>query len=193
MDVFPVTNRQYKEFIDDRKGHGVPYVKEEWAEAYNWDEKKRTYPEGMADHPVVLVSYNDAVEYCRWQSEKVGEEFRLPAEEEWEKAARGTDGREYPWGNNFDKGRCNTSESGIGKTTAVNNNPDGISPYKCYDMAGNVCEWTESWYDERQKEKVLRGGSWNGISFSARCAYRFRLNPDSRFNGVGFRCVRTLK
>ncbi len=179
IDVFPVTNKQYKAFLDDEKEHEVPYREEDWAKRYSWDKGKRTYPEGMGDHPVVLVSYHDALDFCKWRSRKDGKGYRLPIEEEWEKAARGIDGRVYPWGNEFDKAKCNTSESEIDGTTPVGKYPDSASPYGCLDMAGNVWEWTDSWYEEG-KTKVLRGGSWLGNEGYARCALRFRDYPGYR-------------
>lgn len=197
MDVFPVTNKQYKAFIDARPNHPVPYVeKEEWAKPYNWDRRTpRTYPKGKANHPVVPVSYEDAIAYCQWRTEKEhlpeGTAYRLPTEEEWEKAARGNDGRIYPWGNEFDKEKCNTYESGIGGTTEVTKYPEGASPYGCFDMAGNVWEWTDSDYDKNNK--VLRGGSWIVDQTGARCAYRYGSNPNDRNDVVGFRCSRTVK
>ena len=196
MDVFPVTNRQYKEFLDDQKDHEAPYVERDWAKPYNWDKENRAYPEGMENHPVALVSYQDAVAFCKWRSQKEGlngdKVYRLPTEEEWEKAARGTDGRIYPWGDEFDQGKCNTYESDIGKTTPVTSYPQGASPYKCQDMVGNVWEWTESWYNEDKSTKVLRGGSWYDTQHDARCASRNRYAPDNRYNDLGFRCARTL-
>ena len=190
IDVFPVTNRQYKQFVDERPNHEVPYIEEEWAEPYNWNQDKKTYPKGMGLHPVVLVTYQDAVDYCGWRSNKEGKEFKLPSEDEWEKAARGVDGRKYPWGEDFDEKRCNTYESGIGKTTEVTRYPFGKSPYEVHDMAGNVWDWTASKEGPRQ---VLRGGSWSYYRGSARCADRLRLAPRYLNNDVGFRCARTLK
>ena len=132
----------------------MPYVDQKWAQPYNWDRQARTFPPDKADHPVVLVSWHDAQAYAEWAGK------RLPTEEEWEKAARGTDGREYPWGNEFDKERCNTRESGIGGTTSVGQfSPQGDSPYGCVDMVGNVWEWTASDWSSKSKTKVLRGWS----------------------------------
>ena len=115
IDVFPVTNKQYKEFIDEKKDYPVPYREEDWAEPYNWNKEKRTYFDGLGDHPVVLVSYEDAVAFCEWRSAKEGAGFRLPTEEEWEKAARGEDGRNYPWGNEFDFNKLNCADFHVQK------------------------------------------------------------------------------
>lgn len=94
-----------------------------------------------------------------------------------------------PWGDEFDKEKCNTAESGIGKTTRVTRYPNGISPDGCYDMAGNVWEWTASKYDEGTM--VLRGGSWSDVRNDARCAGRNRYISCDRVDNIGFRCVRT--
>jgi len=197
LDVFPVTNKQYIEFIHDLSDYTVPYVDQEWAKPYNWDKEKRTFPLGKENHPVVLVSYDDAIAYCRWRTKKDGlserEGYRLPNEQEWEKAARGDDGSIYHWGDEFDKEKCNTIESGISGTTEVTSYPEGASPYGCQDMVGNVWEWTDSWFDEDQDTRVLRGGSWSNYLEIARCADRVRYYPSFRISDVGFRCSRTLK
>ena len=108
-------------------------------------------------------------------------------------AVRGTDGREYPWGNEFDSEKCNTAESKIGKTTRVTRYPNGLSPVGCYDMAGNVWEWTSNWYDNEKTMRVLRGGSWDDFRVIARCVYRGRTHPNERSYSIGFRCARTKK
>ncbi|WP_026370080.1 formylglycine-generating enzyme family protein [Kallotenue papyrolyticum] len=95
-------------------------------------------------HPVVDVSWHEAQRFCAWLRQLTGQPFRLPTEAEWEKAARGTDGRAFPWGDRFDPARCNTRESGIGTTTPVDHYPTGASPYGVLDLAGNVYEWTQS-------------------------------------------------
>jgi formylglycine-generating enzyme required for sulfatase activity len=188
IDIYPVTNRQFAAFIKDKE-----YEKDNfWSpQGAKWrKEKKISNPKywhddkwNQPDHPVVGVSYHEAEAFAKWSGKA------LPAEAQWERAARGTDGRKYPWGDEFDKEKCNTNESGIGKTTRVTRYPNGISPDGCYDMAGNVCEWTASAYDK--DTMVLRGGSWDGLRDYARCAYRDRYVPGFRGNIVGFRCVRT--
>lgn len=96
------------------------------------------------DHPVIYVTQHDATVYCRWLSEITGKSYRLPSEAEWEKAARGTDGRIYPWGDQWEAGRCNAQPSGKRDTTPVGAYPQGKSPYGLLDTAGNVWEWTRS-------------------------------------------------
>jgi len=193
IDVYPVTNSQYAEFMKAGGYSDDKYWSDEgrkWREKNNiteplyWRDEKWNKP----DHPVVGVSYYEAGAYANWAGK------RLPTEKEWEKASRGTDGRMYPWGNEFDKEKCNINESGINMTSRVDRYPNGISPYGCYDMAGNVWEWTDSWYDKEEKYKVLRGGSWSGYREGARCASRGRGwgDPGYRSVGGGFRCARTI-
>jgi formylglycine-generating enzyme required for sulfatase activity len=197
----PVTQAQYAAFVQ-ATGHDAPFVDENWAKAYNW--QGQTPPKEKADHPVVLVNWHDAVAYCRWLTETTGRTYRLPTEAEWEKAARGPDGRIYPWGNQWDKSRCNTAEGGKGGATPVGTYPQGASPYGVLDMAGNVLEWCATkWrksypYDVKEDEwtvdyldgtnvRVLRGGSWRYNQDLARCASRLMLIP---VNGGSFRGCR---
>jgi formylglycine-generating enzyme required for sulfatase activity len=151
------------------------------------------------EHPVVNVSWKDAVDYAAWLARTTGQLWRLPTEAEWEKVARGTDGRLYPWGDSFDMSRCNTNESKIGTTTPVGAYPGGASPYGAQDLAGNVWEWTSSLfrpYPYRQNDGrerldstehcVVRGGSWYVDATYARAARRGVGWPDSLFD-AGFR------
>ena len=157
---FPVTVAEYAYFV--RTGQHEPG---------QWQVQL-----GKLDHPVVCVSWYDAVAYATWLAECTGQSWRLATEAEWEKAARGTDGRIFPWGDTFDKARCNTKESGVKTTTPVGNYSNGASPYGAQDMAGNVWEWTSSrflpypdkipieredtdFYRNMSEYQVARGGS----------------------------------
>lgn len=192
IGVYLVTNGQYRKFID-AGGYGNDAF---WSDAgKKWREKNKiTQPEywederwNPADFPVVGVSYYEAEAFAKWTGK------RLPTEQEWEKAARGEDGKVYPWGDEFDKSKCNSNESGIKGTSRVDRFPNGVSPYGCYDMAGNVCEWTNSYDDEIKARRVLRGGPWYGTPSLMRSAGRFRRGPDFRDYADGFRLARTLK
>jgi formylglycine-generating enzyme required for sulfatase activity len=200
MARFPVTNEQYAAFVGKGK-HPVS----------DWQKKK--------DHPVNYALWNDVVKYCNWLNGLLagklprGLILRLPTEAEWEKAARGSplllgegrggDAHEWPWGNEFDKNKCNSYEGGKGGTTPVGAySPQGDSPFGCADMVGNVWEWTHSQFksypykadDGREDEqisgmRVLRGGSWYSLRDLARCAVRGRLVPDGFDGYIGFRLV----
>ena len=158
-----------------------------------------------ANHPVTLVSWDDAMSFCKWLSRLAGRAIRLPNEAEWEKAARGTDGRLWPWGNEVqDVERSNFAKRGRGTTPAGMFSPRGDSPYGCADMAGNVWEWTNSLikpYPYRAEDgreepgdlgmRVLRGGSFLCKPNRIRCAARLRQPPNNRYEpDIGFRiCV----
>jgi formylglycine-generating enzyme required for sulfatase activity len=170
IDRTPVTNAEYARFVA-ATGHEPP---EPW--------KGKTPPKEIADHPVTYVSWHDAVAYAKWAGK------RLPTEEEWEKAARGTDGREYPWGDQEPTPElANFGLEEDGTTPVGKYSPQGDSPYGCVDVAGNVLEWTAS--DFSSGKKVLRGGAWDLIWGSVRAADRGHYSPGSRYDDVGFRCV----
>ncbi len=167
----PVTNQQYKAFVD-ATGHEAPQ---------HWQDGK--IPLGKENHPVTDVSWNDAKKFCDWAK------LRLPSEQQWEKAARGSDGREYPWGNQEpDRTLCNFNGN-VGDTTPVGNYAKGASPYGLFDMAGNVWEWCEDWSDSFQIDRVMRGGSFRYYDNSLRCAFRLRYNPRARGDYLGFSVV----
>ena len=199
IDKFEVTNVQYREFMKET-GRKSP---RDWSD----------YDTRWLNHPVVGVSWHDAVAYAEWAGK------RLPTEAEWEKSARGTDGRKYPWGNispdaggryraNYKVGKYGAA-NGYSNTSPVGSFPSGASPYGVMDMAGNVWEWCADWYDSGYyrkaptknppgptsgKHRVLRGGAWlNDDTFHLRCAARGWHAPKLTFHYVGFRCVRDLK
>ena len=186
IDEFEVTNAEYQEFID-AIGYAAPR---------HWENRK--YPEGEDDLPVVYVTWKDADAYCRWAGK------RLPTEAEWEKAARGTDARIWPWGNEFDITKCNVESWEGSGPKAVGSYPQCVSPYGVYDMAGNVWEWTDSWYDAYpgstftadefgQQYRVLRGGSWYYYDslnpIGARTPSRDIGTENHSSYVVGFRCA----
>jgi formylglycine-generating enzyme required for sulfatase activity len=210
---YPITNAEFERFIEDGGYTQRDYwtdagwkqkEKENWTQPRYWDDDTLNDP----SQPVVGVSWYEALAYCRWLSEKSGKPYRLPTEAEWEKAARGTDGRRYPWGDAWDASLCNNKESGPGKTTPVGEYPEGESPYGVEELVGQVWEWCRTKYsssypyqpdDGREDEegsdtRILRGGSWydSDPAGVCRCGFRLGFNPGIRLSLRGFRCVRTL-
>jgi len=144
--------------------------------------------------PVIAVTFDDAEAYCAWKTKETGAEWRLPTEEEREKAARGGDGRRFPWGDVEDASlaKCRDSRDEDPQPEPVGTFATAASVYGMGDAAGNVWDWTDSWYDERRSLRVLRGGSWGSESAYLRCALRHRYAPRYRYNLLGFRCARGL-
>jgi len=193
IDQYEVTNYQYKKFNDATNGRSPRH----------W--RNRTFPEGKADHPVVYVTWDNARDYCQWAGK------RLPTDQEWEKAARGTKGQLFPWGDGFDTSKANTplrwKEIGsFGDTTPAGSFEEGKSPYGLYDVSGNVWEWTDSWYkaypDNKtdsesygERYKTLKGGSWFDCSFykcgiSAPVFNRAFFAKKVKNDSFGFRCAK---
>ena len=197
IDKTEVTNAKYRKCVDAGACQ----------EPDAWDDTQFNAP----NQPVVRVSWFDAETYAAW----VG--GRLPTEAEWEKAARGTDGREYPWGNTFDGSRVNfcdrncgyewkdqSADDGYTRTAPVGSYPAGASPYGALDMAGNVFEWVADWFDAGYysespsnnppgpasgENRVAHGGGWTMTGGVARCAFRSMFLPDTRSSFIGFRVV----
>ncbi len=191
IDIYPVTNAQYEKFIRDNGYSSDDYWTPEgidWKDKNkiqlpeNWNDPRFNHPE----QPVVGVSFYEAEAFAKWAGK------RLPTELEWEKAARGEDGREYPWGNKFDKEKCNSEESGINKTTRVTVYPNGVSPYGCHDMAGNVWEWCQDLHSKGGSGRVVRGGGWDNPSGGCRASCRSGYLPSYRDDALGFRLARSL-
>ena len=191
IDRYEVTNEQYKKFAEET-GYRMPRC---------WNDARFNRP----NYPIVGITWDDAVAYVKWAGK------RLPTEAEWEKAARGTDKRLWPWGNKFNKYKCNVWESGedgLRATKPVGSYENGKSPYGCYDMAGNIWEWCADYYDqnyyyvspsknpqgaETGQQRVIRGGGLLYFGHYARCAARYRVPPYAQSPQIGFRCAKTLE
>ncbi|MCB0194959.1 MAG: SUMF1/EgtB/PvdO family nonheme iron enzyme [Anaerolineae bacterium] len=192
---YPVTALEYQTFVDATEHPPPDY----------WPNGR--YHPMFADHPVVNVSWFDALDFCHWLTETTAQRYRLPTEAEWEKAARGPDGHLYPWGDVFDPEKCNAWESLRGYTTPVTTFPHGASHYGLMDMTGNVWEWCSSLYHDypyqpddgredltdRDEWRVLRGGSWYDAEWGLRAARRLSSAPHHTSHNTGFRVACDLE
>lgn len=203
MDKYEVTNAQYNECVEAEVCEPPKQSYSHTRESYYGNPKYDKYP-------VICINWYDAKTYCRWRG------GRLPSEEEWEKAARDPHGRIFPWGNSFENKlnfcdkKCdmewanNDLDDGYADTAPVGSFPEGVSLYGIHDMAGNIWEWTASWYkaypgaedttdiDFGEVFKSVRGGSWRYGGSVARTNHRAKGDPLGQNNNDGFRCVKDI-
>ena len=171
VDKFPVTNKQYEAFCR--------------ATGYRWPKYWTDVRFNGPDQPVVGVSAEDAQRYCRWASKD------LPTEEQWEKAARGSDGRLYPWGDASAVNRaCFGQDPDSGRTEPVSAHPTGASPVGVQDLAGNVWEWTATTVLDGETFQIVKGGCFSDPPELLRVDGRLEVGPKDKFDAIGFRCVR---
>lgn len=199
-----VTNADYQAFVA-ATGHRAPFISAadyqtqgflvhpySEVEPYLWQQGNP--PEGEAQHPVVLVSYSDAIAYAAWRSEQDEHTYRLPTAAEWEKAARGTEGQYFPWGNTWQDDATNWAQEGEYHTSAIATYPLSRGVYGHEDMAGNVFEWTST--ETRrglEPAAILKGCSWDDLPGFCRAAYQHSRPQASRHILFGFRLVRAAE
>jgi formylglycine-generating enzyme required for sulfatase activity len=204
ISKYPVTVAQYVTFVEDG-GYEKPQY---WSEVGLRWKTERSHPQigwndprfHVPNQPIIGVTWFEAQAFCRWAGERLGFPVRLLSEAEWEKAARGVDGRIYPTGNELDAQACNTEATGLGQPCAVGIFPLNASPFGVCDMAGNVFEWTTSVFapypydanDGREDQmrlasRIFRGGAYSLPLALSRCAYRSHFYPHACYDWVGFR------
>ena len=196
-----VTNQEYQAFIEATNHRTPGITPEEYQQqgflVHSYDKVREflwqdgTYPEDTAQHPVVLVSHDDAVAYAEWKRKQTGHTYRLPTKEEWEKAARGESGNYFPWGNDWQPQGTNYGQSGLNYTSKVASFPLSKSVYGVEDMAGNVFEYTST-LEQQDSRAVMKGCSWDDLPGFCRAAYFHTRPVSSRHILFGFRLVREL-
>jgi toxoflavin biosynthesis protein ToxD len=194
-----VTNADYQAFVR-ATGHPAPGISEAdyqrqgflvhgYAKVvpYLWQHDQ--YPAGQGQHPVVLIAYEDAVAYANWRSQQDGVSYRLPTKLEWEKAARGTDGRYFPWGSEWRNEATHWAKNGARGTSAIATYPASRSPYGIEDMAGNVFEYTSTLTKAPHPQVILKGCGWDDYPGFCRAAYEHDRPVNSKHILFGFRLV----
>ena len=207
IDKYEVTSSNFTKFLNENKNEAHRFIEITPSVTVQFDDNVYQPRKGLENYPVNRVSWFGADAYCKWK------EKRLPTEAEWEKAARGTDQRIFPWGNEFPDNsrvtfRRKFSEKGFQVMEPVEGMKNGISPFRVHQMAGNVWEWVSDWFDatayqdenridpkgpESGISKVLRGGNWYYKAYYMRTTYRFNERPDIFKVWQGFRCARQAK
>jgi formylglycine-generating enzyme required for sulfatase activity len=202
FDKGPVTQAAYGEFVR-ATGAPAPRISEaDWkaqrfsqryrseVEHYNWSG---SYPPAeFAQHPVVLVPWSQARDYCQWRGKIVGEPRRLPTADEFEKAARGPGGAAYPWGDTYDKTKLNSAAGGLRKTSSVGSYPQGRSARGADDVAGNVFQWTSTPWTRQPGRMTVKGSAWDDHGGLGRAAAAHGRPQNIRHAIVGFRCAADL-
>ena len=195
-----ITNRHYAAFVE-ATGHRAPDVDRATWDGYGlihpYERTRRfawsngTPPAGRGAHPVVLVRHRDARAYAAWLRERTGDDWRLPTENQWEKAARGRDGRLFPWGDTWDPTKLNSHDAGPFDTLPVGSFPEGASPFGLLDPAGQVFEWMADSYRDQEGRFTVKGGSWDDKGCGVcRPASRHGRPVDIKHILVGFRLVK---
>jgi formylglycine-generating enzyme required for sulfatase activity len=191
IDLMPVTQAAYAEFVAAGRAPAPAIDEASWkaqgfqqdyateVARFNWYDNRP--PLGREDHPVVLVTYDEAKSYCAWRNDR-----RLPTADEFEKAARGDQGMLYPWGNSYEASKLNSRVAGPGDTTPVGQFIDGASPYGVLDAAGNVFQWTSTMESGKQ---IVKGSAWDDYAGLGRGAALHGRKPTIRHVIVGFRCA----
>ncbi len=195
ISKYPVTNAQYRLFLDDPKGFGNPKWWEfsSFARAWRMENLEPVPSQFTGDErPRENVTWYEAMAFCNWLSSKIGVRITLPTRQQWQRAAKGSDNRLYPWGNDFDPNRCNTRESKIRQSTAVMRYDKGVSLFGAYDMAGNVWEWCLNGnYDDcdisTNGSRAVQGGSYISASERVQNDFHYVLSPEYHYGSIGFR------